>query len=317
MQNDAVVQKMKIAAMGECMLELSLQSASSWKMGHGGDTFNVAFYLNHYTAPAHFDIQYITALGMDIYSEEMLRAWENQGIGTDWVLRLPQGKPGLYLINTDAQGERNFFYYRNEAAARQLFQAENAQRLQSALLDFHAIYFSGITLAILDSPSRKRLQHLLKEAKNQGVLLVFDTNYRPALWQTKEEAQAAVLEILPYVNVALPTFEDHQNLFDVPTPEACAEHLHEQGVAEVVVKCGAAPCLVSESHQNAFWVPAQAVQTVVDTSGAGDSFNAGYLLGRLHQKGLELSATLGHRLAAEVIQHPGVLLDSKKCPSLF
>ena len=317
MQKDASAQKIKIASLGECMLELHRESESNWKMGWGGDTFNVAFYLSHYTTPAHCDIQFITALGDDLYSTQMLRAWQHEGIGTDWVLRLPGGKPGLYLINTDAQGERSFFYYRTESAARQLFQAENAKRLRPILLDCDTLYFSGITLAIFDAQSRTRLKHLLKEAKNQGASLVFDTNYRPALWQTKEEAQRAVLEILPDVDIALPTFEDHQNLFDVATPEHCAQHLHDYGVVEVVVKCGPSPCLVSQAPHAPVSVPARSIQKVVDTSGAGDSFNAGYLVGRLHHKEAEEAAQMGHRLAAEVIQHAGVLLNSEKCPSLF
>lgn len=310
-------QKIKIAAIGECMLEFHQISQSNWAMRYGGDTFNVAFYLNHYATNSRFEIQYITILGDDPHSEEMLSSWKSQGLGVDWVLRLPGGKPGLYLINTDEQGERSFVYYRTESAARQLFNVENTKQLAQVLLACDTLYLSGITLAILETEHRIRLQTLLRAAKSKGISIVFDTNFRPTLWESQAKAQQAVGEIFPFVDIALPTFEDHQILFDTPTPESCAQHLHEFGITEVIVKCGKSPCFVSQIQKEPFWIAAHKVHNVKDTSGAGDSFNAGYLWGRLNQRSLAQSAEMGHRLAATVVQHPGVILDPQVLPDLF
>ena len=68
-------------------------------------------------------VDYITALGDDSWSDELIAAWDAEGVGTGRVLRLPGRLPGLYIIQTDAKGERRFSYWRETAAARLLFQA--------------------------------------------------------------------------------------------------------------------------------------------------------------------------------------------------
>jgi len=307
---------LRIASIGECMIELSETADAGGQMRRtfGGDTLNTAVYLarslGETPAPAHpASVHYVTALGDDPFSAEMLAAWHDEGIDTGLVFRLPGRLPGLYIIRTDAAGERTFHYWRSAAAARELLRAEQAESLASALSGFDLVYLSGITLGILDGESRQRLFALLEALKHAGCRIAFDTNHRPRLWQGRAEAQEAVTRVLGLAAIALPTFDDEAALFDDPDPEATARRLHGLGVAEVVVKCGAAACLVSLHGQQAR-VAAETVARPVDTTAAGDSFNAAYLAARLGGEDPQAAAAAGHRLAARVIAHKGAIIPA-------
>jgi 2-dehydro-3-deoxygluconokinase len=297
---------LKIASIGECMIELSETADAGGQMRH---TLNTAVYLARSLGETPASVHYVTALGDDPFSAEMLAAWQREGIDTDLVFRLPGRLPGLYIIRTDAAGERTFHYWRSAAAARELLRAEQAENLAAALGGFDLIYLSGITLGILDGESRQRLFALLEALKHAGCRIAFDTNHRPRLWQSRAEAQEAVSRVLGLAAVALPTFDDEAALFDDADPESTAERLHGLGVEEVVVKCGAAACLVSLQGQQT-WVAAQTVARPVDTTAAGDSFNAAYLAARLGDKGPEAAAAAGHRLAARVIAAKGAIIPA-------
>lgn len=305
----------QIAVIGEAMLELSHQSDKALALSFAGDTLNFAIYLRRLLSRESFDIHYVTALGCDPYSDSMLKNWQHEGINTDLVYRLENKLPGLYLIRTDEVGERTFYFYRQNSAARELFKTDATNNLEEHLLAMDYLYLSGISLAILDAKSRERLWKLLEKAKKKGIKLIFDTNYRASLWPDAASAKAAIGKTLKYIDIAFPTFVDEQSLFGDPTPKACAKRLLENGITEVVVKCGIEPALVVtiSGQEN---IPACVIENVVDTTGAGDSFNAAYLAARLRDIDPLKAAQWGHRLAASVITYPGAIIPLKKMPHL-
>ena len=294
--------KMKhIAVIGEAMLELSHQNASLLSLAFAGDTLNFAIYLRRLLHDQAFELHYVTALGQDIYSDNMLENWRKEGLNTD-------------LIRTDEKGERTFYFYRSASAARELFKGDIVNLSQN-LLAMDYLYLSGITLAILDEASRECLWNILKAAKQAGAQIIFDSNYRAALWSSPQSAKEAIQQILQFVDIALPTFIDDQLVFGDSTPEVCAQRLLKSGVTEVVVKCGAEPALVANINQQQR-VPACVTNKVIDTTGAGDSFNSAYLAARL--LGIEpiKAALWGHALAAKVIAQPGAIIPLTTMPHL-
>src|SRR5260370_7314131 len=122
-------------------------------------------------------VDYVTALGTDPYSAAMLQLWREEGIGTDAVALLPGKLPGLYLIRTDPEGERRFFYYRSAAAARELFRDPAADRLLAALSAYDVLYFTAVTPSILDGPAPQRFRPPFPAPRGAGRLALFDTNY--------------------------------------------------------------------------------------------------------------------------------------------
>ncbi|RWG82819.1 MAG: sugar kinase [Mesorhizobium sp.] len=289
-----------IASIGECMLELSGQSGPNWRMGFAGDTFNTLWAL-HALSPERPAI-YVSAFGDDPFSRDQIDFFAQNGIGIGNSPIIAGARPGLYAI-TLTGAERAFTYWRSDAAARQL--ASDPAALTKSLENQALVYFSGITLAILEGPARKTLLVAVARARAAGSLVAFDPNYRPRLWPSRETAQAAILEALAVTDIALPTFPDEQMLFGDATPQATAERLGKL-VGEVVVKNGEQPALIAASGAQQT-VGAVHVAAPVDTTGAGDSFNGGYLAARIAGHAPADAARRAHRVAAAVVQVRGAL----------
>ncbi|MCV2225297.1 sugar kinase [Pseudomonas mercuritolerans] len=297
----------RIALIGECMIELQQRADGSLQQSFGGDTLNTAVYLSR-ALDDKAQVDYVTALGDDSFSDAMCHIWRSEGIGLDLVQRLPGRLPGLYCIQTDANGERRFLYWRNEAAVRDCFTTPAAEPILAALPDYDVLYFSGITLAVLGMQGRARLIKTLSEARQRDARIVFDNNYRPRLWASVDEARAAYRSVLPYVDLALLTVDDEQALFGFGDCAEVFATYAQIGTPEVVLKRGAEACLI-RCDGEAFEVPAQKVDKVVDTTAAGDSFSAAYLARRLLGGTPAEAAQAGHELASRVIQVPGALIS--------
>lgn len=290
-----------VASIGECMLELSGRREDQWRMGFAGDTFNMLWALRALT-PSDRPADYVTAFGDDPFSRDQMTFLRENGIGVAASPIIPGARPGLYAISLTG-AERSFTYWRSDSAARHL--ADDPKRLAESLENRALIYFSGITLAILEKSSRQTLIAAVAKARQAGALIAFDPNYRARLWPNEDTAREAINEAIAVADIALPTFPDEEALFGDATPEVTAGRLKQSGVTEIVVKNGDEPALVMAGALTEM-VPAMKVMAI-DTTGAGDSFNGGYLAGRLAGREPAEAARCGHAVAAAVVQVPGAL----------
>lgn len=304
---------LKVGLIGECMVELQQLSDGRMRQSFGGDTLNTAIYLSRLCRGTGISIEYLTAVGEDALSQAMRRCWREEGVGDGRIRVLPDRLPGLYLIQTDADGERNFLYWRGEAAARHCFDGPGADDLLATLADFGVLYLSGISLAVLTTEGRERLLGALKQARSRGSRIVFDNNYRARLWPDAAHARIQYEALLTITDMALVTWEDDVALFGFESPEQLLDHYATLGVGEVALKRGAQSCLLA-TRDGRTEVMAERVEHVVDTTAAGDSFSAGYLAARLLAGDPVTAANWGHHLAGTVIQHPGALIPPHAMP---
>ena len=303
----------KIAVIGECMIELS-EKQHALSRHFGGDTLNTAVYLAR-RPKQQLDVYDVTGLGFDSFSHEMLEAWQQESINTSLVTRLKDKLPGLYFIETDETGERKFYYWRNDAAARYWLKDERSAQVCQQLSQFDYIYLSGISIAILDNESRKTLFAMLAECRRQGGKVIFDNNFRPLLWASLDEAREAYSAILALTDIAFLTLEDEDMLWGEKPLDEVIVRTHGFGVGEIVVKRGSEPCVVwdpREQHEvAAVKLPKE---RVIDTTAAGDSFSAGYLSARLLGADMPTAAQQGHKVASTVIQHRGAIIPMDAMP---
>jgi 2-dehydro-3-deoxygluconokinase len=289
------------------MIELREEADGKLSRSFGGDTLNTAVYL----ARLGTEVDYITALGDDSWSDELIAAWEAEGVGTSRVLRLAGRLPGLYIIQTDAKGERRFSYWRETAAARLLFQASEAEPVIEALRTYDLIYFSGISLSLYGDEGRERLFTVLRDARSAGKRVAFDTNFRPRGWPDPEVARAAFRKAFDCADIVLASTEDLDLLFG---STGLDEVLAFSDRAETVLKHPDLTCRVLSKGEEVV-VPGKPAQDVVDTTAAGDSFAAAYLDARLAGKSPEAAARAGHRLAGEVVRHRGAIIPRAAMPA--
>lgn len=310
----AMTQK-KIAIIGECMIELS-EKGENIKRGFGGDTLNTAVYLARQVDTQQLRVDYVTALGTDSFSDQMIAAWQQEQINTDLIQRLSNKMPGLYVIETDADGERTFWYWRSDAAARYWLDSPQSAAIAEQLTHYDYLYLSGISLAILPSASRDRLMALLARCRANGGQVIFDNNYRPRLWTDRLSAQAAYRAMLSHTDIAFLTLDDEHLLWGEQPLDEVIARTRQAGVREIVIKRGADACLVALDDAPLIEVPALrlAKEKVIDTTAAGDSFSAGYLARRLTGAAADAAAQRGHQLASTVIQHRGAIIPAEAMP---
>jgi len=290
---------MKIAAIGEAMIELSMAGDTA-AVGVAGDTLNTAIYLKR-SAPG-FQVDYVTRLGTDAFSDRIANFICAEGIGTQSIKRDPKGTPGLYAIATDDSGERSFTYWRDSAAARMTFMTDSGPDF-AVLAQYDVIYLSGITMAILSPTTRAGLMRFLQTFRDAGGRVCYDSNYRPRLWEDAQTARSSNDAMWRLTDIALPSIDDEHTISD-ETPEAIARRFVDMGRTGALKRGESGPLCLKTGTSYDFPV----AENVVDTTAAGDSFNGGYLAASLMGASQVNALRAGHDLAAQVIGHKGAIL---------
>lgn len=292
--------------LGECMVEMAPTPAqATYRQGFAGDVFNTLWYAVR-TLPAGWRVSLHTALGADPLSDELAAFAAGAGIDCAAVPRLTGAMPGLYMIRLQG-GERRFLYWRGQSAARRMMQDRALVAHQIAAAQ--VVYLSGITLAILPPDDRTALIAMMSDARVKGRLVAFDPNIRPALWEDSATLRAVLTAAAGACSLILPSFEDEAAQFGDSDPAATVARYRATGCPLVVVKNGAGPVVTGGVAGLAEHPTPPLPGPVIDSTAAGDSFNAAFLGALLGNADLAGAVRAGQALAARVIRGHGALVD--------
>jgi 2-dehydro-3-deoxygluconokinase len=286
------------------MVELRAVGEDTFARSFAGDAYNTAVYLKRSLPAAQ--VQFLTASGDDEMSETMRRTWRAQGIEDALAFRVEGGSAGLYLIETDVFGERSFRYWRSNSAAKKWL-ALLLKRGESVLRGADIVYYSGISLAILDPDERDSAIELLRRARSDVGSIAFDPNVRLRLWQSPQVAAQTLRTAISACDIALPSTEDLTWLLGAAESQRQIEMLREMGVCEIALTLGPNGCAVATETLRAH-LPGWNVQSPVDTSGAGDAFNGVYLANRLQGISPDKAAQAALQVASRVVTHAGAIV---------
>ena len=302
-----------IAFIGEPLLELAPGSrAKVFDLAVAGDVFNTAAAVAQLGVPSFL----ATSIG-DIETDRILIDKAHElGISTKFFRLDRDHHAGLYLINNDPTGERSFTYWRSDSSARHLFQsADDLDQLLTQLADIPQWYLSGITLSLLSDASLNILLRHLVSFRRRGGTVIYDNNYRPALWNSAVDYRRRNIAVLELVDVFLPSVEDAINSGSAQSMDEALDQFRLLDVREVIVKNGTEPVtLLLEGVETI--IPVQAQSQVVDTTGAGDGFNGGYLAARAMGLGCEDAVHVGMRVSGSVVCHRGAILPPETWQTL-
>ncbi|MEN9894312.1 MAG: 2-dehydro-3-deoxyglucokinase [Pseudomonadota bacterium] len=306
----------RLVAFGEGMVELRRVNGAQMMQSFGGDTLNMAIYLARLAGP-DLTVDFATALGdTDSFSADMIQFWENEGVYSHFLSRISGRLPGLYTITVDARSERSFSYWRDASAARFYFDTDITP-LAAQMDGFDVLYLSGISLAILPPESRLKLFELMRVMRTHGKIIVFDNNYRPRLWASRDVAAAVYTMAYQLADIALVTLDDEIARHDGQSEDAMLATILSYPSPELVIKRGARPTLLRDMAGRVEEIATLPVEQVVDTTAAGDSFAAAYLAVRMRGGAPSDAAKAGNRLAAAVIQHSGAIIPRGAMPSFI
>ena len=294
----------RLLAIGEVMAEIRVGAEGGFVLGFAGDTYNTAIYAAREMQQAG-SVGYVTRIGGEPLSTALLQQAVAEGLDTGHIAVDDNRNIGIYAVATDAHGERSFSYWRSQSAARRLFAVE-----ETALFMPRAeiTYLSGITLAILTQAARTRLFDLLAELRDTGATkIAFDSNFRPALWEDAATARTTMERMWELTDIALPSMDDEMAIMGADRESVVIDRFAGREWDGIAIKRGVrgpvSPFIADADMPH--FPPARAV---VDTTAAGDSFNAGYLAAFLNGAEEVGCMLAGHQLAARVVGAPGAIM---------
>lgn len=295
--------------IGECMVEMSSRGQNLYYQTFAGDTYNTAVYLKR--CNQNLTVSYWTAVGQDAISQQFMQKLHDEQLDSSLVFMHPSRTLGLYMIDTDERGERSFSYWRSHSAAKDAVTLYKQNHTKADLSFAKSVFLSGISLAILSDDDKHHLLQLILELKQQGSCIIFDPNYRPQLWTSKQQAREWTDKAYALADIAFPGCDDHRNLYGHNDIAEIQQHVAQFDVAEMIIKNGEHGIQIFSQGQHRI-IPAHKTAQVVDTTAAGDAFNGGYLAARFAGETEEQAAGFGAKIAAYVIGHKGAIVDNGK-----
>lgn len=257
-------------------------------------------------------------IGDDPLGRRVRRTLENEGVITTLVVVDPVAPTGLYLREWLPDGVRRPYYYRSDCAGTRLRPDDWPPQWPTSLPVPDLVHLTGITSALSDGAA-DALQFMIERAKYLGAAISVDPNYRPALWPDRNRAKKLLSALARQADIVLLSEEDSQLLADSTDPDRVVEAMSAGCEQTVVFKRGEKGAIARAGEERAE-VAAYPVSRAIDPVGAGDGFNAGFLVARLNNASLadclDCGAWCGARAVEVLGEHNGYPTSDQLPPHL-
>ena len=297
--------KINVCSIGEAMIEISNIKNSLYNQSFAGDTLNFCNYLDKKKLNAFF----LTAIGKSEINQSLLDFVKSKKISTKYIKKINQFEVGLYLIKNKDNGEKQFFYWRDESAAKHYFNNIDFLNLYKELKNFDYIYFSGITLSIIHISKLNNFIKLLKLLKSKKIKIVFDFNIRPSRWN-KKNLNIFLDSVLKFVDICFLSGEDMNYWKNKNNIKSYEQIVRKYKLKHSIFRKNAKFTYVF-LNKTRYVFKNKLLKTVVDTSGAGDGFNAAYLSNFIVNNDPVLALKAGSSLGSKIVMKKGAIVDVK------
>lgn len=237
-------------------------------------------------------VSYVTKLGYDPFGTYIENKLKEEGIFAQ-VTKDKNHFTGYQLKNKVSEGDPEVFYFRKNSAASCLSE-EDVEKVD--LEGAKVLHVTGIPPALSKS-TRRATYRLIERARRHGMLISFDPNLRPSLWESREEMIEVINDIASKADIVLPGTGEGLVLMGSEEPEKIAQYYRENGAKTVIVKAGEKGAYVS-SEEKCGYYEGYKVETVVDTVGAGDGFAVGVLSAYLENMTIEQMVDRGNAIGS-------------------
>ena len=288
---------MSVLTLGETMAlfdpaaEGPPSTGSSYTLRFAGAESNFAIAL----ARLGIAVRWISRLGDDAIGKVITQTLAVEGVDVAFAIAEKSAGTGAFMKIRD-QGRTRVQYFRRGSAACRLTIGDVPDE---ALDGVRLVHLTGITLALSET-ARRLVLDVAERARNRGIMVTFDANYRPALWPDPEAARRAQERLLPWVDWYFCGEDEARTVWGPGEPKALDARVRSAGAGGVAIRLG---------EQGAFVggviVPPPDLVDVRDEVGAGDAFDAGFVYGLLHGFEPHACARSGHIIAAHALKGTG------------
>ena len=242
---------------------------------------------------------WMSRLGRDEFGAYVLGVMRSEGVDTAAVRVDPHARTGVFFRDNRADGRSSVIYYRKHSA----FAGFGPHDLdEDYIASARILHLTGITPGL--SPScRAATLRAVEIARANGVAVVFDPNYRAAVWPP-EEARPCIEDLMLRADHVLAGREDLVKLTGLTEERAQLDYLHALGLPSVVLKLGARGAVLS-CADGAERIEGYGAEPAFDRFGAGDAFAAGYICGLLDGRDRRGAVALGNAVAGWSVRLPG------------
>lgn len=264
-------QKIDIAVIGECLIELSangsLADTSTLNKYFGGDTVTTAVAI----ARLGGDVTYLTKVGNDGFSEFILSSLQKENIDTS-LIKTNDEQNGMYIVSHTLENKEVLYYKRKTAATKlsiEDFSEENIKRLKM-------IYSTGVVQS-LSASSRELIRESFKTAKEHDVLTAYDPNYT-SCFMNSADTKELFEEIIDFTDIIFLSLKnDAVRLYEVESVDKIMNYMWDRGVKIVVIKSHIDNGYYTGYNGDISFTEFYNTQKAIDTTASGDVFNGGFL----------------------------------------
>jgi sugar/nucleoside kinase (ribokinase family) len=265
-----------LLAVGETLIDFisvevvdSLRDATTFRRHLGGSPTNIAVYVAKLGGTAAI----ISKTGIGAFGQFLKGELRRYGVSTDYLIMDHRVHTSVIFVSRTT-GTPDFEPFRS--GDTQLTPAEVSEE---AIARAKVVHIS--TWPLSREPSRSAAGTALRLAHEQGKIVSLDPNYSPRVWPEYEEAKQVIREMYSYATISKPSRDDAERLFGPGyAPEQYIQMFHELGPQLVIFTMGKEGALISHEGKLIGHVPARPVK-IVDATGAGDSYWAGFLVALL------------------------------------
>lgn len=238
------------------------------------------------------------AVGNDAFGNYLVNKLQDAGIDTHGVQRV-DGSTSMVVINKSRSTPTPIFYRDAD------YQLAYTSLLEELVTQSKIVHFS--CWPISKEPARQTIEQVLKVAKQHNVLIGFDPNYHPLVWQKGEDAVSYIESVISNVDIVKPSEDDAERLFGKDTPENHVKRFVELGAKLVVMTLGKDGALVSNGSDTVRFDAT--AEEIVDTTGAGDAFWSGFYAGLVKGHSVHKALTLGFAVSAYKLKYTGAVVN--------
>jgi 2-dehydro-3-deoxygluconokinase len=233
----------------------------------GGAESNIALALNRLGKRT----RWISRIGNDPFGDIITSTLGGEGVDVSMVIKDDASPTAVFFKESKGYGDPYVYYYRKNSAASKLSPQDLSEKWFQGARHLHV---TGITPALGDK-TKVLIRESMILAREKGLTVSFDPNIRNKLWSIKE-ARETLLSLIPYCDMFFPGLEEAEFLIGEKTEEDYCHEFIKMGVKLVVLKLGSRGSMC-QFGDTVIRVEPYKVTTVVDTVGAGDAFDAGFL----------------------------------------